>query len=157
MIIQLLERVKEDERVEFSVGERYRVTVGFSQEHLESLIQELIALDAPLEMLSNAAISLAMCKASNAGPQLPSPSQSQAPPSIGLDGASQRRNGSSGNSGRIAMSAARNNQSSRKQHKTQRRPRLVDEDAAAESVGACTISFVITITKELTLHTRRQR
>ena len=83
-----------------------------------------IALDA---MSSNTAASIAATKSSNAPPQLNS--QPQASPSLNTDGYSQRRNASL-----ITPPSARNNQSLRKQHKGQRRPRFADEDAVAESV-----------------------
>ncbi|MCJ1392741.1 hypothetical protein MMC18_005612 [Xylographa bjoerkii] len=90
-------------------------------------------------MTSNQPMSLATSKSTNASPQLPSPSQSQAPILPSHDNFSQRRSGGSGSFGagastRATTSAARNTQGFRKQNKAQRRPRLADEDAAAESV-----------------------
>ena len=90
-------------------------------------------------MSTNPSVSLASKNACNS-PQTPSPSQSQSGPLVGIEGHTQRRVGGSGSFGvgstsRSISSAARNNQSSRKQHKGQRRPRLTDEDAAAESVS----------------------
>ena len=84
-------------------------------------------------MSSNSTVSSATSKASNVPPQVPSPSQSQAPSSQGPDFHSQRRNGGNGSS-RTTMSAPRNNQAFRKQNKIQRRPKLADEDTAAEAV-----------------------
>ncbi|MCJ1438281.1 hypothetical protein MMC27_007669 [Xylographa pallens] len=85
-------------------------------------------------------MSLATSKSINASSQLPSPSQSQAPILPSHDNISQRRSGGSGSFGagasiRTTTSAARNTQSFRKQNKAQRRPRLGDEDAAAESAA----------------------
>lgn len=92
--------------------------------------------------MSNSASSLLTSKNGNVTSQIPSPSQSQSQSgsSIGAESYPQRRGGGSGSFGAGASSrttpfAARNNQSVRKQHKGQRRPRLADEDAAAESVG----------------------
>ena len=90
-------------------------------------------------MSTNPALSLVTSKNACPPSQTPSPSQSQSGFSLGIESHTQRRAGSSGNFGaghtsRSASSAARNNQSLRKQHKGQRRPRLADEDAAAESV-----------------------
>ncbi|KAL8733420.1 MAG: hypothetical protein Q9181_003584 [Wetmoreana brouardii] len=89
-------------------------------------------------MSSNLSSSLATSKNASVQLQLPSPSQSQSSSSLGIESQSQRRNGGSGIFGAGSVSrtspvAARNNQSLRKQHKGQRRPRLADEDAAAES------------------------
>lgn len=91
-------------------------------------------------MASNQPISLVTSKAGGAPPQLPSPSQVHIPTLSSHDSYSQRRNGGSGSHGtgastRTTISAARNNQSLRKQNKAQRRPRLGDEDMAAESVS----------------------
>ena len=83
------------------------------------------ALDA---MSSNAIVSTSAIKSSNAPPQLNS--QPQAVPSFHTDGHSQRRTLNFS-----TTPSARNNQSLRKQHKGQRRPRFADEDAVAESVG----------------------
>ncbi|MCJ1384960.1 hypothetical protein MMC17_008078 [Xylographa soralifera] len=85
-------------------------------------------------------MSLATSKSINASSQLPSPSQFQAPILPNHDNFSQRRSGGSGSFGagasiRNTNSAARNTQGFRKQNKAQRRPRLADEDAAAESAA----------------------
>ncbi|MCJ1288124.1 hypothetical protein MMC26_007479 [Xylographa opegraphella] len=85
-------------------------------------------------------MSLATSKSINTSSQLPSPSQSQAPIPPSHDNFSQRRSGGSGSFGaganiRTTTSAARNTQSFRKQNKAQRRPRLGDEDVAAESAA----------------------
>lgn len=90
-------------------------------------------------MSANSSVSLASKNACNPS-QTPSPSQSQSGSSIGIEGHTQRRIGGSGSFGigstsRSISSTARNNQSLKKQHKGQRRPRLADEDAAAESVS----------------------
>lgn len=90
--------------------------------------------------MSNSASSLLISKNANVTSQIPSPSQSQSCSSIGAESYPHRRGGGSGSFGagatsRTTPSTARNNQSFRKQHKGQRRPRLADEDAAAESVG----------------------
>ena len=53
-----------------------------------------------------------------------------------------------GSASRSPSSVARNNQFLRKQHKGQRRPRLTDEDAAAESVSRFSRSALLII-KEL--------
>ncbi|KAI9790492.1 MAG: hypothetical protein M1833_001931, partial [Piccolia ochrophora] len=67
-----------------------------------------------------------------------SPTQPQSSSSI--DSGGQRRSGSSGSVGagfaaRKTVSSARNNQSSRKQHRGSRRPRFAGEDAIAESAA----------------------
>ncbi|KAL8654463.1 MAG: hypothetical protein Q9210_001498 [Variospora velana] len=69
---------------------------------------------------------------------IPSPFQPQASPSFSTEAHTQRRSGGSGSFGagassRASSATAKNNQSLRKQHKSQRRPRLADEDADAES------------------------
>ncbi|KAI9729222.1 MAG: hypothetical protein M1834_007014 [Cirrosporium novae-zelandiae] len=71
-----------------------------------------------------------------------SPSAPQLTPSFGgagTDNYSQRRVGSgsfgSASVSRSNLASARNNQSLRKQNKTSRRPKLVDEDAIAESMA----------------------
>lgn len=83
--------------------------------------------------------STPITKNTNAVSQTPSPSQSQSNTTVGAESYPQRRSGGSGSFGAGSASrtspAARNSQSSRKQHKGQRRPRLADEDAAAESVS----------------------
>ena len=90
-------------------------------------------------MSANSSVSQASKNACNLS-QTPSPSQSQSGGFIGIEAYTQRRVGGSGSFGtgstsRSISSTARNNQSLRKQHKGQRRPRLADEDAAAESVS----------------------
>lgn len=89
--------------------------------------------------MSNSVSLSISSKVANITSQIPSPSQSQSGSSFGVEGYPQRRSGGSGSFGagltsRTTPSAARNSQSFRKQHKGQRRPRLGDEDAAAESV-----------------------
>lgn len=89
--------------------------------------------------MSNSAPSLVTSKNTNPPSQIPPPSQSQNNSSFTSE-TSQRRSGGSGSFGagstsRATPFAARNNQSFRKQHKGQRRPRLADEDAVAESVS----------------------
>lgn len=71
-------------------------------------------------------------------------SYSQAGPALTTEGVSQRRSGSSGSFGAgsstRSTTQARNNQSLRKQHKTQRHARLADEDAIAESAAMKSIN-----------------
>lgn len=91
-------------------------------------------------MMSNPAASANTSKTVNTSPQVPSPSQSQFGYTSGAENYPQRRSGGTGSFGagsvsRASPSVSRNNQSLRKQHKGQRRPRLADEDAAAESVS----------------------
>lgn len=91
-------------------------------------------------MSTNPVLSLATSKNACSPSQTTSTSQSQSGPSLGIENHTQRRTGGSGSFGtgytsRSSFSAARYNQSLRKQHKGQRRPRLADEDAAAESVS----------------------
>ena len=89
--------------------------------------------------MSNSIPSLATSKTSNPPSQTPSPSQSQSGSFAGFDNHPQRRSGGLGSFGAGSNSrnpsTPRNNQPLRKQHKGQRRPRLADEDALAESVG----------------------
>ena len=90
--------------------------------------------------MSNSTPSLITSKNANSSAQIPSPSQSQSVSSFTTEAHPQRRSGGSGSFGagstsRAAPFAARYNQTSRKQHKSQRRARLADEDAAAESVS----------------------
>lgn len=90
-------------------------------------------------MSSSSMSALPPSKSANSQSQTPSPSQFQSGPSSGIDGHTQRRSGGSGSFGagstsRASLSTARNNQSARKQHKTQRRPKLVNEESFAESV-----------------------
>ncbi|KAL8726640.1 MAG: hypothetical protein Q9166_006599 [cf. Caloplaca sp. 2 TL-2023] len=87
---------------------------------------------------SNSSLPAATSKNASLQTQLPSPFQAQVASSLGTDNYSQRRSGGTGSFGagsatRASPAAARNTQSFRKQHKGQRRPRLADEDAAAES------------------------
>ncbi|KAL8719105.1 MAG: hypothetical protein Q9225_003840 [Loekoesia sp. 1 TL-2023] len=87
---------------------------------------------------SNPPIPLTTSKTASAQTHIPSPSQLQASSTFNTDNNSQRRSGGSGGFGASSTSrgspaAARNIQSLKKQHKNQRRPRLADEDAAAES------------------------
>lgn len=51
----------------------------------------------------------------------------------------------SGGSSNLNFSSARNNQVSRKQHRNQRKPRLGDEDAIAESVRAPAYVMMYTV------------
>ena len=101
----------------------------------------LILIETTIEnaMSTNSSVSLASKNACNS-PQTTSPSQSQSGSLVGIESHTQRRVGGSGSFGagstsRSISSTARNNQSLRKQNKGQRRPRLTDEDAAAESVS----------------------
>ncbi|KAL9614093.1 MAG: hypothetical protein Q9167_001378 [Letrouitia subvulpina] len=87
---------------------------------------------------SNPTLSLSTSKNANIPNQTPSPSQSQYSVSSGVESYPQRRVGGSGSFGAGSTSrgfsaAARSSQPLRKQNKNQRRPRLADEDAAAES------------------------
>jgi len=98
-------------------------------------------------MSSNSVSSLPPLKSVNSRPQASSASQSQGAASLGIDSHTQRRSGGSGSFGagsttRASPSTARNNQSIRKQHKSQRRPRLVDEDTFVESVSSSLIEAV---------------
>lgn len=90
-------------------------------------------------MSSNLSLSLATSKTVQASGQNPSVSQSQINSYTAADHTSRRGagNGSlgAGSSKRPASSTPRNTQSLRRQHKGHRRPRLVDEDAIAESVS----------------------
>ena len=83
----------------------------------------------PATMTTNSSTSLPPAKAPIL-PQIPSPSQAQAPASFHPDNNQpQRRNGREGNFG------PRNNQSSRRHHKEQRRPKLANDEAMAESTA----------------------
>lgn len=100
--------------------------------------------------MANPPISVNTSKAVNTTPQIPSPLQSQSSSLLRNDYYPQRQGGGSGNFGaslasRTTLSASRNNQSFRRQHRGQRKPKLVDEDAAAESVNfrICFGSFMI--------------
>lgn len=108
------------------------------------------ALGASTTMASSSTSSLGPSKNIHVSPQIPPPSQFQAAAAPSHEGHAQRRAGGSGSFGlgastRTATSAARNNQSYRKQHKGKKgqwRPQLADEDAAAESVGVPVLSSV---------------
>ncbi|KAL8912198.1 MAG: hypothetical protein Q9171_002760 [Xanthocarpia ochracea] len=86
---------------------------------------------------SNSSLLPTTSKNASVQSQIPSPSQTQATSSLGPENHTQRRSGGTGTFGAgsttRATPAARNSQPLRKQHKGQRRPRLADEDAAAES------------------------
>ncbi|KAI4238947.1 MAG: hypothetical protein LQ349_000717 [Xanthoria aureola] len=86
---------------------------------------------------SNSPLPPPISKNASVQTQTPSPSQAQTTSSFGAENHPQRRNGGTGSFGAgsttRASPAARNSQPLRKQHKGQRRPRLADEDAAAES------------------------
>lgn len=89
---------------------------------------------------SNSSLPAVSSKNASGQTQLPSPSQAQSGSSLIAESHAQRRSGGSGSFGsasttRLSPAAPRNTQSLRKQHKGQRRPRLADEDAAAESVS----------------------
>lgn len=93
-----------------------------------------------LQRATMSSSSTPITKNTHAVSQTPSPSQSQSSSTTGAESYPQRRSGGSGSFGagsasRTSPTSARNSQSSRKQHKGQRRPRLADEDAAAESVS----------------------
>jgi len=89
-------------------------------------------------MSSGTAPSSSSLKAVNAYTQSISPTHFQAGPTNTTDGGLQRRAGGVGSFGAASGSrhnpTARNAQPLRKQHKAQRRVRLADEDAIAESV-----------------------
>ncbi|KAL8805786.1 MAG: hypothetical protein Q9200_005286 [Gallowayella weberi] len=87
---------------------------------------------------SNSSLPAVTSKNASIQPQLQSTSQPQSGSSLIAESHAQRRSGGSGSFGsasttRLSPAAPRNTQSLRKQHKSQRRPRLADEDAAAES------------------------
>ena len=89
---------------------------------------------------SNQLVPLTTSKSASIQIHNTSPSQPQPNSSFTTDNNLQRRSGGTGSFGagstsRVSPAAARNSQSSKKQHKNQRRPRLADEDAAAESVS----------------------
>lgn len=88
---------------------------------------------------SNSSLPPAISKNASVQTQISSPSQAQATSSLGAENHPQRRSGGAGSVGAgsttRASPAPRNSQPLRKQHKGQRRPRLADEDAAAESVS----------------------
>ncbi|KAI9845671.1 MAG: hypothetical protein M1837_004645 [Sclerophora amabilis] len=92
-------------------------------------------------MSLNSSSSLATSKSiTNTPPQTNSFTQSQTNVASSSEGHFHRRSGGSGAFGagstsRNALYAPRNHQSLRKQHKAQRRPRLADEDAIAESAA----------------------
>jgi hypothetical protein len=80
--------------------------------------------------------------ANNSQAQTPPAPQSQSGPATGTEShhSAQRRSGGSGSIGAGSaslgcLSSPRNSQSFRKPHKNQRKPRLADEDAMAESVS----------------------
>lgn len=115
------------------------------------------------KMTSNATHSLSNSKSTISVPQAPSQSQFQSGPILGVDNNAQRRSGSGGlgaaSASRASTSTARNNQSFRKQHKGQRRYRLVDDDAAAESVSFTVLIFTTlaavcwhTMSEQLLIH-----
>ena len=95
-------------------------------------------------MSSNVPTTTLSSKAINAPSHSNSPSYSQTGPTAVSDGVSQKRSGSSGSFGAGSSTRstpqARNNQPSRKQHKVQRRARLADEDAMAESAAMKSIN-----------------
>ncbi len=90
------------------------------------------------DMSSSAAASSSSLKTVNSHPQSSSPAQFQAGPTNPSDSGFHRRAAGAGSFGAGSSSrhnpTARNNQPLRKQHKAQRRARLADEDAIAESV-----------------------
>jgi hypothetical protein len=89
-------------------------------------------------MSSGTVPSSSSLKAANAYTQTISPPHFQGGPTNTTEGGSQRRAGGAGSFGAASSSrhnpTARNSQPLRKQHKAQRRVRLADEDAIAESV-----------------------
>ncbi|KAI9788766.1 MAG: hypothetical protein M1816_006547 [Peltula sp. TS41687] len=92
-------------------------------------------------MSSNSPASHSSSKAVTASsPQVSSAFQSQPGPTSHTENFSQRRPGGSGGFGagspaRTALASPRNTQSSRRQHKGQKKPRFADEDALAESAA----------------------
>ncbi|KAL8712865.1 MAG: hypothetical protein Q9220_003073 [cf. Caloplaca sp. 1 TL-2023] len=87
---------------------------------------------------SNPSLPVAISKNAGSQTQTSSAVPSQSNLSLGSENHPHRRSGGSGSCGagsvsRVSPGAARNHQPLRKQHKGQRRPRLADEDAAAES------------------------
>ena len=95
-------------------------------------------------MSASQALSLSISKNACASPQIPSPSQSQIGSSPSTESHTQRRTGGSGSFGagsnaRSTSSTGRNNQYLKKQHRSQRRPRLADEDATVESVSGASL------------------
>jgi hypothetical protein len=95
-------------------------------------------------MSSNVPATILSSKTINTPSYSNLPSYSQAGPANTTDGASQRRTGSSGSFGAGSSTRstpqARNNQPLHKQHKAQRRARLADEDAIAESAAMKSIN-----------------
>ena len=91
-------------------------------------------------MSTNPALALSTSKNASASFQAASPSHSQGSSSPAVESHIQRRTGGSGSFGAGSQtrstSTPRNNQPLRKYPKGQRRPKLADEDAAAESVSA---------------------
>ena len=90
--------------------------------------------------MSNLIPSINPSKNVNASSQSPSSFQSQTNLSHGSEHHPQRRSGGSssfgaGSASRATASSPRNGQSLRKQHKTPKRSRFADDDAAAESVS----------------------
>lgn len=93
-------------------------------------------------MSSNSAAAHATSKGLNASSQSSASAQGQSGPSFTTESYSHRRPGGSGSFGagsasRSGLASARRNQSSRKQHRSQRRSEFADEDAIAESVSQC--------------------
>ncbi|KAL8952380.1 MAG: hypothetical protein Q9222_001716 [Ikaeria aurantiellina] len=87
---------------------------------------------------SNSSLPVAISKNAGVQTQISPAAQNQSNLSVGAENYPHRRSGGSSSGGagsvsRVSPAAARNNQPLRKQHKGQRRPRLADEDAAAES------------------------
>ena len=95
-------------------------------------------------MSSNVPTTISSSKAINAPSHSNFPSHSQAGPFTTSESVSQRRSGSAGSVGAGSSTRstpqARHNQPLRKQHKAQRRARLVDEDAIAESAAMKSIN-----------------
>ncbi|KAL9619364.1 MAG: hypothetical protein Q9160_006044 [Pyrenula sp. 1 TL-2023] len=83
-------------------------------------------------------------KAVQSSVQSISPAFSQAPSTSGFESSSQRRAGGSGSFGAGLATRAgpvpRNNQTQKKQHRAQKRARLADEDAIAESAAMKSIN-----------------
>lgn len=111
------------------------------QAHLIAIC--ILSANSSLEMSSNAGQSTAASKAVNTSNTSGAPAtfHSTAP----SDNSFPRRAGGSGSLGTGISSrnlgAARNNQARKSQHKSQRKPRLLDDDEYSESVGSLRVLF----------------
>ena len=111
------------------------------QAHLSAIC--ILSANSSLEMSSNAGQSTAASKAVNTSNTSGAPAtfHSTAP----TDNNFPRRAGGPGSLGTGIssknLSAARNNQARKSQHKRQRKPRLLDDDEYSESVGGLRMLF----------------